>query len=263
MMKFCSLFSGSSGNAVFISSGNTKVLVDAGMSKKRIENALNSIGEEPSSLSAILVSHEHRDHILGVGIMSRKYNLPIYANRGTWESMESIIGKVEEENKRCFENESMFDLGDLIIKPFQIPHDASEPIGYRIHFKDKKITIATDIGHINKKLLKCIENSDILLLEANHDIEMLKVGSYPYNLKRRILSDIGHLSNEVAADVVSYLANKGAKNIILGHLSKENNFPELAYETVACKLYEDGIKAGRDINLVVAGRDSASDVLNI
>ncbi len=263
MIKFCSLFSGSSGNSLFVGYGRTKVLIDAGLSAKRIVNALCSIGENPLELSAILISHEHSDHIKGAGIMSRKFDIPIYANKNTWEAMEQFIGPVDVKNKVYFETGADFEIGDVPVKAFSIPHDAAEPVGFNFLIKDKKLTTATDIGHINKELLSNLENSDLLLIESNHDVEMLKVGPYPWNLKKRILGEQGHLSNEMASKVVAYLAEKGTRNFMLGHLSRENNFPELAFQTVLNLLQEKKIVIGKDILLDVVLRDRTSRVVEL
>jgi phosphoribosyl 1,2-cyclic phosphodiesterase len=263
MIKLCSLFSGSSGNCVFLGTDRAKILIDAGLSGKKIIEALCSIGEKPSDISAILVSHEHSDHIKGAGILSRKFDIPIYANENTWDAMETAIGPISLKNKMYFNAGREFEINDVCISPFNIPHDASAPVGFNFFVNNKKITTATDIGHINKGLLRFLEASDLLFLEANHDIEMLKVGPYPWHLKKRILGDMGHLSNEMAGKVINYLAQKGTRKFVLGHLSKENNFPELAYQTVYNELTENKICVGIDVELCVALRDRAGRVIEV
>ncbi|QNU66786.1 MBL fold metallo-hydrolase [Ruminiclostridium herbifermentans] len=255
MVKFCSLFSGSSGNALFIGTETTKILIDAGLSGKRILEALCSIGENPSELSAILISHEHIDHVRGAGILSRKQDIPIYANESTWCAMECGLGPVKLENKVTFSTGKEFEIGDICVKPFSIPHDAAEPVGYSFFVQGKRITTATDIGHMNNEILSHIEGNDLLLIESNHDIEMLKMGPYPWHLKKRIMGDRGHLSNESCAEVIAYLAEKGGRRFILGHLSNENNFPELAYQTTINALNERKIAVGCDVTVEVALRD--------
>ncbi len=262
-MRLCSLYSGSSGNAIFVGTGKTKLLVEAGLSGKKIAEALCSIGESPSEISAVLVSHEHTDHIRGAGILSRRYDLPIYASEGTWKAMEHVIGPVLECNKRIFSSYAPFEIGDITITPFPIPHDANEPVGYSFSSAGKKVTIATDIGHISMDLLRNFEDSDLLLLESNHDLEMLKMGPYPWPLKQRIAGRHGHLSNDAAGEVVAYMAERGTKKFLLGHLSKENNFPELAYQTVYSVLCEKCVNIGLDITLDVALRDRTSKVIEI
>ena len=263
MMKFCSLYSGSSGNCLFICAGSTKILIDAGVSGKKIIEALYSIGEKPGELSAILVSHEHSDHTKGAGVLSRKFDIPVYANEKTWSIMQNSIGPVEVKNRLYFDSGVEFTLGNFIVMPFKIPHDAIEPVGFNFHFNGKKVTTATDIGHITKGLLKHFHMSDLILLESNHDIEMLKVGPYPWHLKKRILGENGHLSNEMAGKVISYLAENGTKRFLLGHLSRENNFPELAYQTVYNALTEKKLCVGDDVLLDVALRDKVGQVIEI
>ncbi len=263
MLTFCSLFSGSSGNAIYISSENTKILIDCGVSGKRIAASLTSIGIDASDIDAIVVTHEHRDHAHAVGIMSRRYNIPIYANTKTWTGMEKGIGKIKEENKCYFNTQKDLYIKDMRIHPFSIPHDAAEPVGYNFYMNDTKVTLATDLGHINDDLISYLEGSEIILIESNHDVEMLKCGSYPYYLKQRILSEKGHLSNEVAGELAVRLAETGTSRILLGHLSKENNFPELAYQTVCNALQSKNIKVGKDVLLDVASRDKISKVYTI
>ena len=262
-MKFCSLYSGSSGNSIFIASETTKLLSDAGMSAKKIVGALCSIGEEPLGLSAIMISHEHDDHIKGAGVLSRKYNLPIYASKGTWRAMEQLIGPVAVCNKIIFSSYAPFEIGDITVTPFPIPHDACEPVGYSFSTAGKKITVATDIGHINLNLLNCFQDSDLLMLESNHDLEMLNAGPYPWNLKRRIAGKDGHLSNDAAGKVVAYMAERGTKRFLLGHLSKKNNFPELAYQTVCNALCGKSLKPGADVMLDVVLRDRVGNVIEL
>ena len=262
-MRICSLFSGSSGNAIFVCTENTKLLVEAGLSGRKIAEALSSIGESLSEISAVLVSHEHIDHVRGAGVLARRYNLPIFASTGTWEAMEQMIGPVPERNKKVFSTYVPFEIGDITITPFPIPHDANEPVGYSFSSAGKKATIATDIGHISMDLLRNFEDSDLLLLESNHDIEMLRMGPYPWPLKQRIAGKQGHLSNDAAGEVIAYMAERGTRKFLLGHLSKENNFPELAYQTVRSVLCEKCVNADSGISLDVALRDRVSRIIEI
>lgn len=261
MIKVCSLFSGSSGNCIYISSGETAILVDAGVSGKRIEEALNSISVPVKSISGIVITHEHSDHINGAGILARRHKIPVYANELTWNAMKPFMGKLLPDFIKMYQNGESFDIGDIKVFPFPIPHDAVCPVGYNFYIENRKITVATDIGHINQELLNYLEKSDMILLESNHDIEMLKTGSYPWPLKRRILGDYGHLCNEMTGKVVAYLAENGTKFFLLGHLSKENNFPELAYQTVYNALLEKKISPETDVYLAVALRDKVSNVI--
>lgn len=263
MIKFCSLYSGSSGNSIFVGVGSTKLLIDAGMSAKRIIEALASIGENPCELGAILITHEHIDHVRGAGILSRKLNIPVFANRNTWNAMSSMLGTVSSENIAHFITGERFGIGEITIDTFPIPHDAIEPVGYNFFAEGKKVTVATDIGHINLDLLSRLEASDLLLLESNHDVEMLRIGPYPWHLKKRIAGDHGHLSNETAGKVIAYMAEKGTKRFLLGHLSRENNFPELAYQTVCNALSEKQMCVGTDVLLDVVLRDRIGEVIEL
>ncbi len=261
MLKLASLYSGSSGNSIYISSKSTHILVDAGLSGKRIEKSMASIGASIKNIQAILISHEHMDHILGAGVLSRRYGIPIYANEKTWEAMRVSLKKIDPDCIRIFLTGQPFKIGDIEINTFSTPHDAIEPVGFNFCCNKKKVTIATDIGHIHKSLLNNLVGSDMILLESNHDIEMLKVGRYPWPLKQRIMSDKGHLCNDMAAKVVAYLAANGTKKFLLGHLSKENNFPELAFQTVKNALTEKSVAAGRDVYVGIAYRDRVSESL--
>lgn len=261
MIKVCSLFSGSSGNCIYISYKDTAVLIDAGVSGKRIENALSSIGESFEKIAGIFITHEHSDHISGAGVLSRRYQLPVYANASTWKAIGSSIGKIKSNHKCHIEPGEDISIGDIGVKSFFIPHDAANPVGYNLIIKDKKLSIATDIGHMDDELMKNLEKSDMVLLESNHDTEMLKCGRYPWPLKQRILGEKGHLCNEIAGEVITHLAKAGTKQFLLGHLSQENNFPELAYKTVSNALLEANINPLKDIYLEVALRDRVSKVL--
>ena len=263
MLRFCSLFSGSNGNSLFVSDGNTRILIDAGVSMKRIKNALASIGEDPDKLSALLVTHEHRDHSSCVGIIERGYRIPVYTTKGTWREIRRYIGTVNEAHINHIEPGESFKIGNIEVMPFSIPHDASDPVGYSFSCNGKKIAVATDIGHMNMDLLNYIRNSDLLLLESNHDADMLDNGPYPYVLKRRIKSDHGHLCNLSAGETIALLAKEGVKRFILGHLSGENNHPELAYETVGSCIREVGLEPGKDVELYVAERGITTQVFEV
>lgn len=256
-MIFCSLYSGSSGNSIFISSEHSNILIDAGLPGKRIEKALSDINKDASSIDGIFITHEHIDHIKGVGVLSRKYHIPIYANAETWNSMYNLIGKISEENIKIIDSNAV-DINDLHITNFKIPHDAANPCGYSINQGNKRVSIATDLGYFSDEVKESIKDSDVILLESNHDTEMLKFGPYPYPLKRRILSDVGHLSNDACGKAISEIVKDSHKTIILGHLSKTNNYPDLAYATVANVLSDCGFKVNEDLNLYLAKRDMPS-----
>ena len=261
MIKFYTLFSSSSGNSTLISTGETNILVDAGVSMARLNVALKDVGISPNELDGILITHEHRDHIYGAGALSRKYNIPLYASEKTLSETVKIVGDVYEHNLRSVQAKKHFEIREFVICPFSIPHDAVSPMGYSVFYNDKKYTVATDIGHISDSLLKSICKSDTILLESNHDIKMLNEGSYPYYLKKRILSDVGHLSNDKASWLVTQLAKWGTKNIILGHLSKENNTYEKAYEASYSMLTKNGFEVDKDVNLKIALPNSTVEVI--
>ncbi|MEF9952563.1 MAG: MBL fold metallo-hydrolase [Clostridium sp.] len=262
-MKFCSLYSGSSGNCLYVGSDKTNILIDAGLSGKRIETAMKSRDINPKEINGIVITHEHSDHIKGAGILSRRYNIPIYANNNTWEAMESSLGKIAEENIKVFSNCRAFEIGDVTVNPFAVPHDAAEACGYSFIKDSKKITIATDIGYVTETIKENLRDSDLFLIESNHDVNMLKVGPYPYELKRRVLSDRGHLSNENAGKAIIEVLTSKVKNILLGHLSNTNNYPCLAHETVASVLKMEGVELGGDCTLEVATRDESTKIYTL
>jgi len=262
MLKFCSLYSGSTGNSLYVQSNSTKILIDAGVSTKKIEEGLSNINVNPNDITAIIVTHEHSDHIKGLGTLSKKHNIPVYANNGTWNSMIDQKNKILPENIKIFKNNEDFKIGDFVISPFSIPHDAADPCGFNICNKNTKISIATDLGHITNDIIYHLEQSKFILLESNYDSEILKCSSYPYSLKRRISGPQGHLSNDMAGKIISHLLKHGLKSAMLGHLSKENNFPELAYKTVVEKLLENNFESD-SINLSVAKRYDQTSIVDI
>jgi phosphoribosyl 1,2-cyclic phosphodiesterase len=252
MIKFYTLFSSSSGNSSLLSTGETNILIDAGVSASKICASLKDVGILPNELDGILITHEHRDHILGAGALARKYNIPLYSNCKTLLETVKITGDVYEHNLREVEAKKFFDIRQFSICPFSISHDGVSPMGYSIFYDNKKYTVATDVGCITESLLKSVCKSDAVLLESNHDIKMLNNGKYPYYLKKRILGDYGHLSNDKASWLSTQLAKWGTKNIILGHLSKENNTYDIAYNTTYNMLKDNGIEVGKDVNLKIA-----------
>ena len=262
-LRFAPLFSGSSGNSIYVGNGNTNLLVDAGVAAARILDALKGIGVAPGSLDALLVTHEHSDHIKGVGILSRKLDLPVYATNDTWCAMEGKIGAVSPKNKRVISAEQDFYLGDINVTPFSIPHDAADPVGYRFDCGGARFCIATDIGYVREQWMQYILGCDAVMLESNYDPAMLAAGSYPYVLKQRISSRKGHLSNDDAGAAAVRLAEKGTELIILSHLSKENNFPELALQTVSNVLSLNGYVPGEGVDLLVAMRSETTGLFSI
>ena len=261
-MRFVSIASGSSGNCIYTGTEESHILIDAGISAKRIEQGLNEVGLKTSELDGICITHEHSDHVKSLGTLSNKYNIPVYANLNTWNAMPEQKNKVLADNQNVFVTNQDFEIKDLKIHPFAISHDAAEPCGFNIYNKKKKISVATDLGHVSPELLANLEKSAFVLLEANYDPEILKYSRYPYSLKQRIAGPNGHLSNNNSGEIVSHLMKSGLTNVMLGHLSKENNFPELAYKTVV----EEIISNKRDessIHVGVARRDGPSGVIDI
>ena len=250
------------GNCLYVESENTKLLIDAGVSLKKIEKGLETLNISPSSLDGILVTHEHSDHIQSLGNLSKKFNLPVYANSETLDNMSKQTDKISAENIKKFKVAEKFEIKDLEINPFSIPHDAANPCGFNISNNSDKISIATDIGHMTNDILKQLEDSKFILLESNYDTEVLKYSKYPYLLKQRIAGPNGHLSNEVASKVINYLLQGNLKTAMLGHLSKESNFPELAYQTVVDELISSGTDVSK-LNLSVASRDKVGKLIHI
>ena len=263
-MYFCPLYSGSSGNALFCQYGNTRLLIDAGKTGRCIEEALRSINVEPSSIGGLLITHEHSDHIAGAGILARRYHLPIYATTGTWCAMEDKLGKIAPDQRIEIEADRDFQLGDIGVSPFSIPHDAAEPVGFRLYGGNVSIATATDLGCFPETVFHRIKGSDLVLLESNHDPEMLKANPrYSTWLKQRILGDHGHLSNETCSRALLKLIASGTSHIILGHLSGENNTPQLAMDVSTAAVMREGIVPQKDICLQVALRDAVGAVYTI
>lgn len=258
MFNFCSLFSGSSGNCLFVQSDNAKILIDCGVSFKKINESLANFGLTIEKIDGILITHEHSDHTKALGTITKKYNVPIYANLETAHALKSI----SLDNFKYFKIDETFKIGNLCIKPFSIPHDAANPCGFSIYNNRKKITIATDIGHMNDYVLENLKYSNFLLLESNYEPEMLNCSNYPFYLKRRIAGPNGHLPNSDAGKTISYLYNYNLETVFLGHLSKENNIPELAYESVISELHNSNIDTSK-ITIEIANRDTNSRLIEL
>lgn len=264
-MNLCSLASSSSGNCIYVGNTNTHLLVDVGISAKRINEALEEIDLKISDVNGILITHEHSDHIKGLGVIARKQGIPIYATENTIQAIKSIpsLGKIEDSLYHVIRPNNSFSIQDIQIEPNSTWHDAADSVCYSFESDKHKISIATDLGNYDDYLLMKLKDSDVLFIEANHDINMLQVGPYPYYLKQRILSNHGHLSNERSGQFIHALLNNHIKGIMLGHLSKENNLTELAYETVNVELQNNVFtKDVRDFNLQVANRDTRSPILS-
>lgn len=274
-MRLCSIASGSSGNCIYVGSEQTHLLVDTGISKKKIDEGLSELGLKGEDLNGILITHEHSDHIQGLGVFSRKYGIPIYATQGTLKGIQECkcLGKMPDGLYHEICIDKPFVLGDLEVKPFAISHDANEPSGYRIETvldeekglsTKKAVAIATDLGIYDDYIIQNLTNLDAILLEANHDVHMLEVGPYPYPLKKRVLGNRGHLSNELTGRLLCNILHDKLKYVMLGHLSKENNYEELARETVKLEVtLGDTPYKGEDIPLYVARRDAMSNIFII
>lgn len=265
-MDFCSIASGSAGNCIYIGSDESAVLVDAGISGKRVEAGLNSFGHTTRDLKGILITHEHSDHIKGLGVLARKYGLPIYGTPGTLHAIRSCgtLGKLDPELFCEIHGDEPWTIGDLKILPFRISHDAAEPVAYRVTHGNKTVAVCTDLGYYDDYIVEHLKGLNAVLLESNHDINMLQVGSYPYYLKQRILGKRGHLSNENAGRLLSEILHDNMERVMLGHLSLENNYEALAYETVCAEItMGDSPYKASDFPIMVAKRDIPSAAVSI
>lgn len=265
-MRLCSIASGSSGNCIYAGNDHTHILIDAGISKKRIEEGLKELEIKGEELKGIFITHEHIDHIQGLGVFCRKYHTPVFATKGTIAGIKkcSSLGKLPEGILNEIPVNEPYRVDDLEIYPFPISHDANEPCGYRVENEDKKIAVATDLGVYDSQIVKELTGVNALVLEANHDIHMLEVGPYPYPLKRRVMGERGHLSNESSGRLLCEILHDDLKAVVLGHLSKENNFPKLAYETVKLEVtMGDNPYQGEEIPISVAKRDCISKIITI
>ncbi|MCA1011795.1 MBL fold metallo-hydrolase [Halobacillus halophilus] len=248
-LRMSVLASGSTGNAFYIESGEEKILVDAGLSGKRIESLLQQVHIDPNELSRILVTHEHSDHIKGLGIMARRYNLPVYANEKTWHAMEGHIGKLSLDQKFHFNMEETKTFGNLDIESFAVSHDAADPMFFTFHQDGKKVALVTDLGYVSERIKKTVEDADAYIFESNHDVSMLRMGRYPWNVKRRILGDSGHVSNEDCALALTDILTDRTQRIYLAHLSLDNNMKDLARMSVRNILEERGFHIGSRLEL--------------
>ncbi len=265
-MRLCSIASGSSGNCVYVGSDTTHLLMDVGISGKRTEEGLHQLGLTMKDIDAIFITHEHADHINGLGVLARKYEVPVYATQKTIEAIlaSPSVGKIDKSLFRTVIPDEKCIVKDLALYPMHTSHDAADPVAYRISHDRKKIGIVTDLGCYNDYTVECLRGLDLLYLEANHDVHMLQVGPYPYYLKQRILGERGHLSNESAGKLLSRLLHDDIQAIVLGHLSKENNLPELAYESVRVEVTMSETKYnGNDFPIYVAKRSEVSDIITV
>lgn len=262
-VKTCALRSGSSGNSILISDGSTRLLVDAGVCARTIEQSLSEIGESAASIDGILVTHEHSDHIAGVGVMMRRYKIPVYANKATWQAMRPALGKIDDNLIHIIETGRQTEVGNLALTAFSTPHDAVESVGYRIATTQGDISVFTDVGSLQDHLLEAVAGSRIVYIEANYDHAMLMGGIYPAMLKHRIAGQFGHLSNDDCAAAVCRLLDAGTSHFVLSHISKDNNYPELALQTVSNSLMAAGALPGRDLLVEIAHRYAVSKLVSL
>ena len=265
-MRLLSIASGSSGNSIYVGSNNTHILVDVGISAKRIECGLKELELKGADIDAIFITHEHSDHIQGLGVISRKYGIPIYATAGTIDAVKRIsaLGKIDESLYNVVHYNEDYCIGDITISTIETSHDASEPVAYSFSENGKKAAVITDLGYYNDYIVEKLQNLDAIYLEANHDVRMLQLGRYPYMLKQRILGNKGHLSNETSGHLLNEILHDNMKKIILSHLSQENNLPELAYEAVRLEVtMADNKYNGDDFDISVARRGEPSEILCI
>ncbi len=265
-MRMCSIASGSSGNCIYVGSDATHLLIDVGISGKRTEAGLQELGLSGRDLDGIFITHEHSDHISGLKVLARKYEIPLYATGGTIDAIRKTKngGEIDSELWVEVKEDQRFTLKDLTIYPMRISHDASQPVAYRISYGSQRVAVCTDLGEYNDYTVECLKGLDAILLEANHDVNMLQVGPYPYHLKQRILGKRGHLSNENSGRLLSRILHDGLKYISLGHLSQENNLPELAYEAVRMEItMGDNPYSAEDFQIQVARRSEISPVMEI
>lgn len=259
-MRVQSISSGSSGNCIYVESDQAHVLVDAGKSGRQIQEILKAAAIDPRKLDAIFVTHEHADHIQGVGVLSRRFRIPVFANENTWAAMAKRLGRIVPAHRKVFKNNRPFVWKDMEVCPIPIHHDAADPVGYTFTCEDEKATVLTDTGYMDPRMMERISGSNIYCLEANHDVTMLLNGPYPELLKERILSNKGHLSNRQTGQALAELLRGEDEVVLLAHLSEENNTPEISLATVRAVLMEEGIDPDRGMTLKVAPRHAASRV---
>lgn len=265
-MRMCSIASGSSGNSIYVGTKETHLLVDCGISGKRIGNGLIACDVEPEKLDGILITHEHIDHVSGLGVMIRRYKKPVYATDGTIAAVQRMksLGDLSGAEFVPVKPEEPFKINDIEITPVSTWHDAAEPVAYRFNHQGKSVGILTDSGKYDQMIVDNMQGLDAVLIEANHDVRMLQAGSYPYYLKQRILGDRGHLSNELSGRLLNELLSEKMQYVVLGHLSQENNYPDLAYETVRQEVdMADHSYRTSDFKLLVAKRDTLSEMIQI
>lgn len=262
-MRFSVLASGSSGNAIYVENDEHSFLVDAGLSGRKMEELFASVNRSMKNLSGILVTHEHSDHIKGLGVLARKYNVPVYANAKTWMAMENLVGNIPLEQRFHFDMETVKTFGSIDIQSFGVSHDAADPMFYVFHENGRKLVLITDTGYVSDRMKGHIKGADTFVFESNHDVGMLQMGRYPWSVKRRILSDVGHVSNEDAAVAMSEVVEQKPTRIYLSHLSKDNNMKDLARMSVTQTLESCGIITGEFLNLYDTDANIPTELVTI
>ncbi len=257
------LASGSSGNCTYIETPERKILVDCGLSGKKIQQLMAGIGRDLADVDSILVTHEHRDHVHGLGVLARKYDIDIYANEATWRAMPDAVGKIKVEQKHIFEMGEVMTLGDVDIQSFGVSHDAAAPQFYSFHYENKQFAMLTDTGYVSDRLRALLRNADAYLIESNHDLELLRMGRYPWSLKQRILGDEGHLSNDDGALAVAEMLGDKTKRIYLGHLSRDNNIKQLAHETAVGILGSKGLGVNEAFHVYDTDPDQPTELFTV
>jgi len=254
LLKISTLASGSSGNCLLASDGTTHVLIDAGISARRITTGLKELGVDPKELSAVLITHEHSDHISGLATLTKQLDFPLYTAAPTGRQLCYRLAGLRDR-VHGFEPGERFAIGGLEVGTFPTLHDCACPVGYSItDGAGVKMALATDLGVVTDAVKEGVKGARLIVAEANYDPDTLRWGNYPIFLKERILSDHGHLSNDMGGELALYAVEHGARRVILGHLSKENNTPQMAYDAVACALSRGGVRLGVDAALTVASR---------
>lgn len=272
-LALCSLASGSSGNCYLVKSNTTAILVDVGISAKQICERLWACGLEVDDIDGILLTHEHTDHTKGLKVLLKSNDVKLYVNRKTYEGTDC---ELPEEKISFIQTGDKFEIGDILVTSFHNSHDANDPTGFSLESKGRVVTIVTDTGFVTDEAYSCMQRSDILVLESNHDVNVLKMGRYPWFLKKRILGDKGHLSNDAAAEILLKLFREGfwcaakgtsgdfkCRQVLLAHLSAENNFPEMALATATNILEAEGINVGKDLKISTLSRTDQSPMYSV
>lgn len=259
--QVCVLSSGSKGNCTYITDGTTKILLDAGICCRDIQAKLTEIGEDLSAIDGVVITHEHTDHIRGLKTLCNKIDIPVYSHSKTLTAIDYALD-IRTKKYALNDFDNGFYIKSIFVKPFRVMHDAAYPVGYTFNRGKAKITSVTDLGMLGPNIVENAKGSDLVILESNHDEEMLKNGRYPEMLKRRILGRLGHLSNKTASELVNALVTSGTKQFILAHLSEENNLPVLAYEAACSTICGAGACIGKDVTVEIAAQHARTAIHN-